>query len=254
MKSQYAILINISIRDIICVLIYTWRYIMKKMLLITIILLCMVLSACGNKASPIEDFEFKLQDGEAIITGYKGSDLKIYIPSKIDERPVTQIGKNAFEEYDMTYINIPDSVKKILDNAFKKCTCLETVKFSKSLELIGNSAFEECTNLNNVKLPTGLIYLEANAFASCDSLTKLEIPDNTKMNIGAYERPQGNIGYMVTFTSPIGSSYVIYYYNHNAQNNVNFEELPTVLIVSNGSSAHKQLIGYEKYSLKFEVK
>ncbi len=227
---------------------------MKKMLLITFIFLSFVLSACGNKTSPIEDFEFELKNGEAIITGYKGYDLKVYIPSKINDRPVTQIGKNAFAEYDMTYINIPDSVKVILDSAFEKCSCLETVIFSNSLEFVGNSAFKECKKLNNIKLPTSLKYLDANAFASCDSLTKLEIPDNTKINIGTYKHPQGNIGYMIKFTSPIGSSNVIHYYKHNAQSRVNFDELPTVLIVSDGSFAHKQLIRYEEYGLKFEVK
>lgn len=227
---------------------------MKKILLITIIFLCFVLSACGNKAGPIDNFEFELKNGEAIITGYKGYDLKIYIPSKINDRPVTQIGKKAFAEYDMTFINIPDSVKVILDSAFEKCICLETVNISKSLESIGNSAFKECKKLNNIKLPASLKFLDANAFASCDSLAKLEIPDNTKINIGTYKQAQGNIGYMLKFTSPIGSSKVIYYYNHNAQSYVTFDELPTVLIVSDGSFAHQQLIGYEEYGLKVEVK
>ena len=130
------------------------------------------------------------------------------------------------------------------------------IYFPQKLEIIGESAFEECTKLNKENLPTELKHLESNAFAFCEALKKLDIPDNTQMSIGTSERSVGYVGYMITFFSPVGSSRVTYYseqYQY-AQGSDDFDELPTMLVVSDGSYAHNQLIGFEGYGLKFEIK
>lgn len=123
-------------------LIYERMIFMKKFLsLILIIILCCSFSACGSPASsPIEDFEYKLKDGEATIIGYTGKDLEIVVPDSIEGRPVVYIGynedeeKGAFEGYDMTSVVIPDSVKLINEYAFKDCKMLENISLPDTLQ------------------------------------------------------------------------------------------------------------------------
>lgn len=99
-----------------------------------ILTLCFSLCACGQKISPVEDFEYEFNDGTVTITGYRGTDLEIVIPDTIEERPVTVIGEKAFSEYDMTSIVIPDGVTTIERNAFSQCSMLEKISFPDSLK------------------------------------------------------------------------------------------------------------------------
>lgn len=134
---------------------------MKKFLsliLITIITVsnCIIMSACGKpKSSPVEDFEYEFEDGTVTITGYIGSDLEIIIPDTIEERPVTTIGKEAFEGYDMTSIIIPKSVTRI-ENTFKDCNNLEKIEIPDTLKELSCS-FED-TKWYDIQ-PNGVLYL-----------------------------------------------------------------------------------------------
>ena len=156
--------------------------------------LCMLLCFCSCDAdvldelsqvttiaeSPVEDFTYEMRDGEITITGYIGTDRKIRIPSKINERPVTTIGENAFLKYDMTYIYIPKTVTTIGEGAFYKCVCLEDVFFTNGLEIICENAFAGCEKLQECKLPESLTLLESSAFDDCTSLKSVSFPKNLK--------------------------------------------------------------------------
>lgn len=135
--------------------------------------------------SPIEDFEYEFKDGEVKITKYIGTDRKIRIPAEIKERPVTVIGEEAFCEYDLTYIYIPDSVTLIEESAFWSCECLEEISFPASLEVIGKSAFEYCDGLTTLVLPENLRELHDDAFYGCSSLKEVHLPQSLS-EIGSY--------------------------------------------------------------------
>ena len=93
----------------------------KRLVMLLLVLAALGLCACGRQESPVEDFEYEMVDGEVVITGYTGTDREIYIPAMINDRPVTQIGEEAFEGYDMTLVDIPEGVVIIHDSAFYKC-------------------------------------------------------------------------------------------------------------------------------------
>lgn len=151
---------------------------MKKLIYLFLASLLLVfLCSCG-KESPAEDFEYEMEDGEVIITNYVGSELEIYIPAEINDRPVTVIGESAFEEYDMTFVYIPDSVTKIESGAFRYCACLTDVRFSRNLTEIGYGAFSECTELTEVSLPDKLENIDMYTFSDCESLEKIELPNS----------------------------------------------------------------------------
>ncbi len=81
-------------------------------------------------------------------------------------------------------ITIPTKVTTINANAFKDCTTLTTVTFTKTSGCgkIGESAFYGCTSLSNIKgnetsnrIPASVITIEDNAFFNCTALVKLDL-------------------------------------------------------------------------------
>lgn len=237
--------------------------------IVVVMLLLLTVCSCGmespvedlliavrshGKESPVEDFEYEMDDGEVIITGYIGSDLEIYIPKEINNRPVTTIGKEAFTGYDMTHITIPDTVVTIEKYAFYDCECLETIDLPSSLKTISEGAFLY-SGLKEVKLPDGLEELKKNSFAYCDNLDELKIPSNTEIEISVYTLPAGYVGTVTFFDSPVGGDNVTQYnaeYQY-AQGSTEFEELNTVLIVEKDSYAYNQVYKYTGYGLTIEI-
>lgn len=139
---------------------------MKKVFVVTLaVILILALCACGSNEveestnSPIEDFEYELKDGVAIIVGYTGTDMDIIIPSEVANRPVTIIAQDAFKEYDMKSIVIPESVVRIEGYAFYGCKLLEKVTLPSKLEYLGGAAFGACESLVELDLPDH-VYLE----------------------------------------------------------------------------------------------
>ena len=83
-------------------------------------------------------------DGTITITGYKGFDTEIVIPSEISGKKVTVIGKNdgsyTFENRDIKSVVIPESVKQINKSAFV-CDDLSSVTIYGRNVQIDMSAF-----------------------------------------------------------------------------------------------------------------
>lgn len=76
-------------------------------------------------AAYYNDYTYTVKNGNAIITGYKGTDTDLTLPETINGHPVTGIGKNAFTECSsLTRATIPYSVKSIGNSAFADCTKL----------------------------------------------------------------------------------------------------------------------------------
>ncbi len=142
-----------------------------------ILTLCFSLCACGQSASPVEDFEYEFTDGTVTITGYTGTDLEIVIPDTIEERPVTVIGEKAFSEYDMTSIILPNTLTLIEERALDDCKQLEKIDIPDSVTEISYYAFCGCENLKEVNLGSELKTIEQDAFLSCNSLKSIKIPE-----------------------------------------------------------------------------
>ncbi len=111
-------------------------------------------SANGGPAHFVSgDYEYQLlEDGTASITGYKGTATKLTIPSKLDDKIVTEIGGFGGMDYDCTKlksITIPSSVTSIGDAAFIECTNLENITIPSSVTSIGGGAFTGTKWLKN---------------------------------------------------------------------------------------------------------
>lgn len=151
-----------------------------------------------------EGLEYTISGNEVTITKYTGSAAEIDILEKIEGKPVTTIGDEAFREcISLTSITIPDSVKSIGYNAFAYCISLTSVTIPDSVTSIGRYAFNNCrsltsiiipdsvtsigdwafhrcTKLNNIVIPDGIPSIGTGTFYWCESLTSIAIPDSVK--------------------------------------------------------------------------
>lgn len=106
-----------------------------------------------------KNFHYKTSDdGQSVcITNYIGTEENVVIPSKIDGKPVTEIGATAF------------------GGAKANQTILRTVYIPDTVVSIGDSAFKSCALLSEVRLPSSLKHIEKDAFANCESLKSISL-------------------------------------------------------------------------------
>ena len=172
------------------------------------LLLCILagaLVACNvtlREETPATEFEYtENESGGITITDYVGERAEVVIPSEIEGKKVTEIGKEAFceQKYDslgyeiihsgqkLTYVDIPDTVTFIDDHAFRGCNELKTVILSDSLEVIGVGAFTGCLTLEKIDLPVSLKEIRNDAFSSCSSLTEVRIMASVKYGCDVFK-------------------------------------------------------------------
>lgn len=87
---------------------------------------------------------------------------------------------------------VPNTVKKIADNAFKDCSGITSVVVPNSVDSIGASAFDSCDRLVSISLPASLVSIGEDAFSDCTSLKTIPLPATLKhLGGGAFKRCSG---------------------------------------------------------------
>ena len=103
-------------------------------------------------------------------------------------------------------IELPNTIKRIGDEAFANCTMLETIRIPEgcielsgfngctnlkriaipnSVKKIGHRAFEKCTGIELLTIPEGVEELGNYAFSQCENIRDIILPSTIK-NIGNY--------------------------------------------------------------------
>ena len=132
-------------------------------------------------------FTWQFLNNEMTITGYTGTETDITIPSQIYLIPVTTIGQQAFQNHQLTSVNIPDSVTSIGWRAFEN-NQLTSVTIPNSVTSIWDSAFDN-NQLTSVTIGNSVTSIGQIAFRY-NQLISVTIPDSvTFIGHGAF---QGN--------------------------------------------------------------
>lgn len=129
---------------------------------------------------------YVVDNDEITITDYSGEDTELEIPSEINGKSVTKIGKEAFYRCTkFTKISIPNSIITIEDKAFMFCMRLKDMEIPDSVQSIGSEAFAVCINLTSIKIPNSIVRIENSTFSSCMALTEVDIPSSVT-SVGDY--------------------------------------------------------------------
>ena len=142
-------------------------------------------SAAEEVMKTDDGFQYEVNNnGEITITRYIGTDTDVDIPSKIDGKPVTNIGDCSFYNCNnLMSVTIPDSVTSIGERAFEECSSLKNITIPDSVTNIGNYAFTWCSSLKNITISNSVTSIGNYAFYNCKSLTNITIP-NSVTSIG----------------------------------------------------------------------
>ena len=117
--------------------------------------------------TPETDFETKAEGSGISITKYNGTSDFVSIPAKIGGKNVVSVSASAFaENQTLKTVVIPQTVKKVGQNAFKNCKALETIHIFDTFarDGISEGVFNGCNALANIHINT--IYEQVNEWFS----------------------------------------------------------------------------------------
>lgn len=142
------------------------------------------------------------EDSEYAVTGYIGTDDKIYIWETYRGLPVTAIGDEAFFEcYWLTSVSLPEGIRSIGDAAFKDCSDLASFVIPGTVITIGEYAFSGCYTFTEIMIPESVQSLGAYAFEYCSMLESASLPASmTSIPEGLFS----NCAVLSTFTFSAG--------------------------------------------------
>ena len=158
---------------------------MKKRVLSLVLSLLMLLSVAPlsiiANAQTDDDFVYSVENGEAIVTAYHGTDTVLTIPDTLGGYPVTAIGDVAFVDCEQfTSITLGKHVASIGEYAFSGCKALQTIDIPQSVTSIGSCAFAGCYALENIIIPNSVTSMGGGVFYDCANLKSATLPNNIK--------------------------------------------------------------------------
>ena len=210
---------------------------MKKIvsLILSLVMLMSITSGLNLTAyaETYGDFEYShIEDDFLSITGYKGSETNLEIPSVINGDSVKVIDREAFEGcQSIKTVTIPDSIISIGMYAFCNCPSLTSVTIGNSVGSVCDSAFRGCTSLKNINIPDSVESIDNLAFSGCTNLTSITIPNSvTSIGNGAFFDCEGLKDVYYTSTEDEWNKITIGNDNENLTNatiHYNFEPEPS---------------------------
>lgn len=94
---------------------------------------------------------------------------------------VQEIGALGFADSKIETIILPNSLRRIGEDAFSKCSKLKKVVIPDGVLEIGKCAFSFCISLEEIVIPESVKQLADDAFFRCSSLERVWIPGGTEL-------------------------------------------------------------------------
>ncbi len=111
--------------------------------------------------TPATSFNYTINDGEATILQFIGSETQVVIPAKIEDCPVTRVNSGAFYGQAVTSVVFPESVWEIGEYCFSLCDNLESVTITAATETIGANILNECPKASIIGVENSYAHLYA---------------------------------------------------------------------------------------------
>lgn len=140
-----------------------------------------VMTLTGNGALPDYKAIDKTGNGKPDQTSAPWGERSYYVRKLIVGDGITRIGDNAFLKcsyLESVEFQSKGSLTTIGTQAFYDCYKIKTLAFPSGLTGIGRNAFAWCYGVTTVSFPMSLQTIAYGAFAYCESLTKVYIPKN----------------------------------------------------------------------------
>ena len=77
-------------------------------------------------------------------------------------------------------INIPSSVTKIAESAFRECSAIKSLTLPNSVEYMGSYVFQGCENLESITIPNSVKSMGDAVFRNCKKLKSITLPSGIK--------------------------------------------------------------------------
>ncbi len=151
------------------------------------------------------------------------------------EEGITSIEKEAFMAFlFVKKVTIPDSVKKIDENAFEMCQGLQNLNLGNGVVTIEKNAFLGCNSLESVTIPDSVESLKDGAFGYCEKLKSVYIGAGVKeVGFGLFDGFRNE----VSVTLSEGNQHI------TIENGVFFDKSKSVLLY------YPEYLKHETYSI-----
>jgi uncharacterized repeat protein (TIGR02543 family) len=180
----------------------------------------------------VSELKYYITDGvnrQVMVTGYEGVKPRgtLNIPATVTingkEYSVTSIGDDAFKRCSsLQSVTIPNSVTSIGDYAFEACSNLQSVTIPESVTSIGHSAFQGCSRLQSLTIPNSVTTIENDAFYYCINLQSVTINSNPRIGGSAFSDTPATVTMNLTASKIDGDYWTTFYndgYNFQADGN-----------------------------------
>lgn len=114
------------------------------------------------------NISYAAQKDSATVRQVYGNDTIVEIAENYKEKPVTEIGTQAFlGRTGMTAVILPDTAEVIGSAAFAGCTALKEIDLPNGMKEIKSKAFAGCTALEYIDIPESVTEIAKDAFVGC---------------------------------------------------------------------------------------
>ena len=148
-----------------------------------------ICTACDDEYyTPTLVFAFSEDNASYIVSGITdNTETTVVIPSKYNNKPVSAIGYEAFNESNIKSVVLGAKIKLIDAWAFRACTQLTTIVLPDNLTQIGEGAFAGCAGLSSVVMKDNVETLGKMAFYQCGNLSSINLSKKlTSIGVGAF--------------------------------------------------------------------